>query len=141
LFSIQVIDSVTPWLKNIPPYLKTIIQQIVNDIVDELYSEIYDNTPMKTGETRKSLRKEVSGNKGIVYSDSIIYVFLEYGTSPHDIFPRKAQVLHWIDESGEHFAKHVHHPGTKPLAIWRNALFNVKRRIGKIVKIRISQLR
>ena len=31
----------------------------------------------------------------------------EYGG---DIYPKRAKALHWVDERGEHFAKHVHIP-------------------------------
>lgn len=41
-------------------------------------------------------------------------VFLEYGTAPHPIFPKRKKALHWVDQDGEHFALYVRHPGTHP---------------------------
>jgi len=44
-----------------------------------------------------------------------IFKFVDEGTVAHIIRPVTAKVLHWVDVStGEdHFAKEVHHPGTK----------------------------
>jgi HK97 gp10 family phage protein len=37
------------------------------------------------------------------------------GTSAHEIRPKAARVLHWVDASGnDRFAAAVRHPGTKP---------------------------
>lgn len=34
-------------------------------------------------------------------------------TKPHDIVPRNARVLAWNSPDGPHFARRVHHPGTR----------------------------
>jgi hypothetical protein len=48
---------------------------------------------------------------------------LEYGTSPHEIRPRDARALHWIDGQGggDVFARRVQHPGTAPYPYMRPA--------------------
>jgi hypothetical protein len=43
-----------------------------------------------------------------------IFKFVDEGTKAHIIKPVTAKVLHWVDAGGDdHFAKLVHHPGTK----------------------------
>ena len=37
--------------------------------------------------------------------------YVVHGTRPHGIDPRVKRWLHWVDPGGEHFAKHVDHPG------------------------------
>lgn len=46
--------------------------------------------------------------------------FLEEGTRPHTIEPRDKEALRWWD-GGEHFAKRVEHPGTRPYFFMRDA--------------------
>ncbi len=40
--------------------------------------------------------------------------FVENGTKPHDITPRRAQVLRFQQNGAIRFARIVHHPGTAP---------------------------
>ncbi len=51
---------------------------------------------------------------------------IEYGTSQHFIYPRHAQVLRWEDETGVHYARYVHHPGTTPNPHWKIAMWKNK---------------
>lgn len=47
---------------------------------------------------------------------------VEYGTDPHEIRPRHAKALHWVDADGnEVFRKRVWHPGTSPRPYMRPA--------------------
>lgn len=55
---------------------------------------------------------------------------LEYGTKPHVIEPKSAKFLHFKKDGKDVFAKIVHHPGTKPLAIMRNAALKVQKQVG-----------
>ena len=55
---------------------------------------------------------------------------LEYGTKPHVIEPKTAKVLHFKSDGQDVFTKRVNHPGTKPLAIMRNATLKVQKQVG-----------
>lgn len=55
---------------------------------------------------------------------------LEYGTNPHVIEPKTAKVLHFKSDGQNVFTKRVNHPGTKPLAIMRNAALKVQKQVG-----------
>ena len=57
---------------------------------------------------------------------------LEYGTKPHVIEPKTAKALHFKSDGQDIFAKRVNHPGTKPLAIMRNAALKVQKQVGGI---------
>lgn len=48
--------------------------------------------------------------------------FVELGTRPHEIRPRDARALRWVNASGIHFASRVWHPGTTPQPFLRPAL-------------------
>lgn len=75
---------------------------------------------VRTGALRSSIGHEVVESNGRytvrVFSSNVPYAAIhEYGgqTKPHDIFPSKAQALHFFMGSKEVFAKSVHHPGSK----------------------------
>lgn len=57
---------------------------------------------------------------------------LEYGSRPHIIQPTGGKkALHFKNKNGDWvFAKIVHHPGTKPLAIMRKAALKVQKQVG-----------
>lgn len=55
---------------------------------------------------------------------------LEYGSKPHVIEPKSAKFLHFQKDGKDIFAKIVHHPGTKPLAIMRKAALKVQKQVG-----------
>jgi hypothetical protein len=89
--------------------------------VREILEEI---TPKRTGFTASAwtvIAVDV-GEFVILNANEPIATFLSEGTAPHDIFPVSAQALHWMDETGEHFAAYVHHPGTEPLNLEETAL-------------------
>lgn len=48
--------------------------------------------------------------------------FVIEGTKPHEIRPRQARALYWVDSGGSHFARLVHHPGTRPNPFVRRAV-------------------
>ena len=57
---------------------------------------------------------------------------LEYGSKPHIIEPKTAKALHFKSAGKDVFTKRVKHPGTKPLAIMRNAALKVQKQVGGI---------
>ena len=66
-------------------------------------------------------------------------VYLEYGTQPHPIFPRRRKVLHWEDASGDHFALYVRHPGFPAKPHIRPATNVVESKIQEIAKQMVSK--
>ncbi len=92
-----------------------------------------DPVPFRTGFLLQSFRS-TTGRLQSRWSPTAFYApFVEFGTSPHDIFPVNARVLAWTIGGGgayaaaasgrsyyragkgtAHFAAYVHHPGTKP---------------------------
>lgn len=48
--------------------------------------------------------------------------FLEYGTGPHDIFPRNAKALRFLMGAEVVFRMQVHHPGTPAFHFMTNAI-------------------
>jgi len=91
-------------------------------------AELQRNTPVaekpikgaEPGNLRDNIRDEIRSGAGVVslrYSSDADYAgYVVDGTAPHEIVPRNASVLHWVDtQSGEDVFRHrVWHPGTQP---------------------------
>jgi hypothetical protein len=83
----------------------------------------------KTGLTERSIQPGRRGKDEATVQAGGASVFLEYGTRPHTIVPRRARMLAWAPDAANRrlsgairkgvaskdliFARRVHHPGTK----------------------------
>ena len=109
----------------IQPALDAGIKQVLQDAGSIGYPVMQAATPVRSGALQASETMTIDGPKLSLLAggDTAPYApFVEWDTMPHDIYPRKARVLHWTDGSGEHFAMHVHHPGTKgKKMVWQGA--------------------
>lgn len=68
-----------------------------------------------TGTLRRSI---VRGERGafsqFIAAKAKYAAYVEHGTPPHRIEPRKAKVLRFVTAGGIRFSRGVNHPGTKP---------------------------
>lgn len=75
---------------------------------------------VEPGNLRDSIHDEIIAGSGVValrYTSDADYAgFVVDGTGPHEITPRNARYLHWVDPAtGEDvFRSRVWHPGTQP---------------------------
>lgn len=68
------------------------------------------NGSVKTGHLRKSIQGEVSGLTGTVHTSNVKYApWVEKGTRPHTIKPKRKKALYW--QGAGHPVRIVHHPG------------------------------
>jgi len=116
------------------------LEMAMHDIVNDMVR----NCPVDSGFTWTTIRGEVQGNVIILYAGGAME-YIEFGTIPHIIKPKNKKVLAFakfgaqrvmrkgkvkskftfagkstIDEAV--FAKIVHHPGTTPNPVMRNAI-------------------
>lgn len=83
--------------------------------------------PANTGYYRNNIGFD---GKNRVIANASYSADIEYGTKPHVIEPKTAKALHFTTDGQEVFTKRVNHPGTKPLAIMRNAALKVQKQVG-----------
>ncbi len=89
------------------------------------------------GEAKRTAPRDTSYYANNIFFDHVNKVIanasysadLEYGTKPHVIKPKNKKFLKFQIEDKEVFTKEVHHPGTKPLAIMRNAAATVQKQV------------
>ncbi|WP_457567889.1 HK97 gp10 family phage protein [Desulfurobacterium sp.] len=79
----------------------------------------------RTGHLQQSIHPDFSrvneGRAEIVAGVSYA-PFVEFGTRPHLIRPRRRKSLRWATEEGYIFAKLVRHPGSRPYPFFRTAI-------------------
>jgi HK97 gp10 family phage protein len=81
-----------------------------------LRAEMQAHAPVKTGNLRRSIGVEVETDKvtiGPNLRQAPYAGYVEFGTKPHVIKPRKAKALRFTVGGVTVYAKLVHHPGTK----------------------------
>ena len=79
----------------------------------------------RTGHLQQSIRVDLSNineGKAEIVADASYAPFVEFGTKPHVIKPKRRQTLRWATEEGYIFAKLVRHPGSKPYPFFRKAV-------------------
>ena len=111
--------------------------EIKNDVVPGLVRTAADyaealmsaKAPVRSGRLLGSIRKIVSENEAIIGPTGPYAVYVEYGTSPHEIRPVFARVLAFEVAGKMVFTPIVHHPGTKPNRFIRETAEAVRDRI------------
>ena len=86
-------------------------------------------TPVDNWILRKSIKYAVHNDYAVVYSNLFYAPFVHEWTRPHLIRPVKKKSLFRIDENWGHFAKLVHHPGSKENPFFTRAVDQNKSRI------------
>lgn len=103
---------------------------VVPVIEREMLESARRHCPVRTGATRDSLDVHIKSlspyDTTIELTGSPVVNYIVGGTSPHDIYPRNAQALHWTGPAGDVFAAHVRHPGTQPNNFLREVADDLK---------------
>ena len=118
------------------------------DVEKDLFKNLEDKTRRHwTGSPSKLERniyaKQIDGGvEGGVKDDGMMVswrgdrknyaLFLEHGTRPHIIRPKKKKSLRWSGKGGDIFAGEVHHPGTKATHFLE---YSAKKTFGNLNKI------
>lgn len=105
------------------------IRQAIKASTIEVQDEAQTNHRFisRSGDLERAVDIKCTEHTGTVYINSQIApygAFVHHGTPAHEIFPKNRTALRWVPQSGGtfHFAKRVHHPGTKSDPFLYNAL-------------------
>jgi len=92
-------------------------QEVLVTSANHILAEMESRVPVKTGNLRQSLGVKVESNKVIIgpnIHQAPYAPYVEFGTQPHDIKPKKpGGVLVFTINGTKVFTKLVHHPGTQ----------------------------
>ena len=100
-----------------------------------------DRTGNLTGKTSgRVITSTHGGAEGEIVADAPYASFVEEGTKPHEIVPRRGQWLAWEAAQGDwHFARRVNHPGSKPYPFMGLAYLKCERVVLREVDIGVAK--
>ena len=136
--NITLEENISSLVNDIDDYLdrfQTYVDDAMRQAAELVRDKLEEITPKLTGFTAASwvVISVGWGEFYITNSNEPVATFLSEGTAPHDIYPVSAEALHWVDESGEHFAKHVYHPGTEGLNLEETALAETSDDVDRLI--------
>lgn len=111
--------------------LKNATKESLQEAGFKIEEEAKKAAPVDSGYYRNNIGFD---GKNKVIANADYSAALEYGSKPHIIEPKTAKALHFTMDGQEVFTKRVNHPGTKPLAIMRNAAHKVQKQVGGIFR-------
>lgn len=91
-----------------------ILPELVKKAADYAYALMSAKAPVRSGRLLGSIREQIRGLEATVGPTVPYAVYVEYGTSPHEIRPVFASVLRFEVGGRIVFTPVVHHPGTRP---------------------------
>ena len=102
-----------------PPFIplpSLYIRPLVRRLAERCRDLMVKRAPMRTGELARSIRYEVRGDTAIVGPTVPYAPYVEFGTRPHEIRPRRAKALRfvvgkWWEPRRVVYARRVMHPG------------------------------
>ena len=86
---------------------------LVKNAAEYAYALMSAKAPVRTGRLLGSVRKDVRGLEATIGPTVPYAIYVEYGTTPHEIRPVYASVLRFEVEGRIVFTHLVHHPGTR----------------------------
>jgi HK97 gp10 family phage protein len=120
-------------LERIPEQVRSVLE----DLTRETYEKAVQYAPERTGFLRRNIRMSVEGLTGRVISQAPYSAYVEFGTRPHMIFPRRARALRFEVGGRTVFARYVHHPGTRGQFFMRRALQDALNRLSDFFRARL----
>ena len=133
LIEVRGLKELRKTLERIPDHLRNIL----DDLTKETYEKAIQYAPVRTGFLRRNIIWRVEGLTGRVVSQAPYSAFVEFGTRPHMIFPRRARALRFEVGGQVVFARYVRHPGTRGQFFMRRALHDALNRLSEFVRARL----
>lgn len=106
------------------PKAEKLTQLIVKKIGFDTVAGAQKRVPVDTGNLKNTIGQDFDDDgMGFEAGPTANYgADVEYGTQAHEIRPRDAKALHWVDSEGrDMFRRRVWHPGTRPQPYMRPA--------------------
>lgn len=91
--------------------LRLSFKLISRDWADDYVVLAKPQIPVRTGKTRRSVRRKSATQRRATVVGSFINYFIDAGPKPHDIKAKKAPRLIFQGRHGTVFARQVHHRG------------------------------
>ena len=115
--ALRAIEEAVGFLKGVLAFPASLLASATSLAKQEVAARL----PRRTGELARSLGYEQHGSTSIVGLRAKHARYLEFGTRPHEIEPRRARALAFWLRGRLIFARRVLHPGIRPIGFMREA--------------------
>ncbi|MEM2922519.1 MAG: hypothetical protein QXF26_09425 [Candidatus Bathyarchaeia archaeon] len=112
---------------------ETFKKDLIEESINVIWEKAREYAPVRTGFLSEHIVKEVEVGRGRVISQAPYSAYVEFGTRPHIIRPRRARALRFEIGGEVIFARYVRHPGARGQFYMRRALEDAMERLGEIV--------
>lgn len=109
-------------LKQTEHRLLETLQQLLEEAALTVASEAKKTAPKRTGFLAASIGYRVLRGSAEVAATAPYASYVEYGTKPHMIYPKRVKVLIFRVGGKTIFSKRVQHPGSSPQPFMRRAV-------------------
>jgi HK97 gp10 family phage protein len=123
--SIRLQAKRRPYLKFDLPGIVAVestVYYVVGEAADVIADEARQRVPKKSGKLALSIKSKNYGKKWRVVVGTNYWRYVEYGTPPHRIRPRKKKALYW--DGAPHPMGLVRHPGAEEQPFMRPSLYH-----------------
>ena len=116
-------DRAVKAIRKFQDALDRIVAEELRNTGREIQDQVIADKSFKGNKLRHSIRyRNISKSTIRVGSKSPHASFVEHGTRPHVITPRRKRWLYFQTATGPRFAKRVNHPGTKATRFFSRAV-------------------
>jgi len=134
----KVQGSVAAELTRLSTSVRRFEERFVREAAEKGLQYARSYTPVRSGRLAQSLRIESHGSLEhhiIIGGNRAPYApYVEYGTRPHTILPRRAHALRFEVKGEIIYRRRVHHPGSRPQLIMRRAAEQVLRDLDELAE-------
>ena len=100
--------------KSVAEALESGLEGLLRSFAERVVEAARSKAPKRTGYLASQISSVVEGDSAAIYAKAPYSAYVEFGTRPHLIQPRRAKALRFEVGGEEVFATRVQHPGTAP---------------------------
>ena len=111
-----------------------LVEHVIRRAAREAEALLREKAPRRTGRMARSIGSVLLGpDRALVGVGADYAIFVELGTRPHEIRPRRARALRFEIGGRIIFATRVLHPGIRPRFFAREAAEELSNRLGQVI--------
>lgn len=100
--------------RSVAEALESGLEGLLRRFAEKAVESAQSRAPKKTGYLASQISSVVEGGSATIYAKAPYSAYVEFGTKPHLIQPRRTKALRFEVGGEEVFATRVQHPGTQP---------------------------
>lgn len=100
--------------KSVAEALESGLEGLLRGFAERVVEAARSKAPKRSGYLASQISSVVEGDSAAIYAKAPYSAYVEFGTRPHLILPKRAKALRFEVDGEVVFARRVQHPGTQP---------------------------